>query len=141
MIKTKCIGFTGTRNGLTNKQRKSLYDTLYDLRRDFDTVHHGDCIGADREACEDALELCYTLNCHPPDKPSKRAFIDSHKYNDPVPYLDRNRSIVDSCKLLIACPFENKEIVRSGTWSTIRYARSVNKETIIIYPSGEISEF
>ena len=55
----------------------------------------------------------------------------------PKPYLERNKDIVDETGLLIATP-KGEEIVRSGTWSTIRYARKNHKKIIIIMPNGNL---
>jgi len=56
------------------------------------------------------------------------------------PYLDRNQDIVDGADILIAAPNEDKEIVRSGTWSTVRYARKSKKKIILVLRSGEVIE-
>ena len=52
--------------------------------------------------------------------------------------LDRNHDIVDDSDILIACPGEKEEVLRSGTWATIRYAKKQGKSVIIIYPDGEV---
>ena len=44
------------------------------------------------------------------------------------PYLERNRNIVDNTTMLVAFPNNNKELLKSGTWSTIRYAKKRNKK-------------
>lgn len=49
---------------------------------------------------------------------------------------ERNRAIVDAADLLVACPREAAEDVRSGTWSTIRYARTGKKRVLVVYPDG-----
>ena len=56
----------------------------------------------------------------------------------PKDYLDRNHDIVDQTDLLIATPKENTEVLRSGTWATIRYAKKINKPTWIIETNGNI---
>ena len=51
----------------------------------------------------------------------------------PKPYLKRNEDIVNKCDVLIACPIDkNKEILRSGTWATIRKARKLNKTIYLL---------
>jgi len=55
---------------------------------------------------------------------------------DPRPPLVRNRDIVDATDMLIAAPATRKEVLRSGTWATIRYAKKMKKWIYIIYPSG-----
>jgi len=55
-------------------------------------------------------------------------------------YLERNRYIVDLTDMLIATPNTEYMVLRSGTWSTIRYAIKTKKEVITIYPSGFIEK-
>jgi len=43
---------------------------------------------------------------------------------------------VDETEWLWAIPGEFKEVLRSGTWSTIRYARKKGKKVLIIWPDG-----
>jgi hypothetical protein len=54
------------------------------------------------------------------------------------PYLARNKDIVDACTILIATPAQNSEIQRSGTWATVRYAKSKydRSRIVIVRPDG-----
>ena len=136
----KSVGFTGTRRGMNEKQKKLLRSFLERLKwhckaREF---HHGDCVGADEEAHEIARESSYYIVVHPPINPILRAFCEGNEVLDPKPYLVRNRDIVDSSDVLIACPYQEKEVLRSGTWATVRYARKRHKPIIIIFPSGRV---
>jgi outer membrane protein insertion porin family len=73
----------------------------------------------------------------------KRQYLSRGKYavviTTTVTPLDRNRAIVDSCDVLIACP-KGPEEQRSGTWATVRYARKQKKRIVIIWPDGEVTE-
>ena len=95
--------------------------------------HHGGCKGADTEASRIAATLGIHVVCHPPI--DKKAIGDY--YADKVlpekEYLDRNRDIVDCTDCLIATPKENFEVVRSGSWYTVRYARKQNKNVHQIF--------
>jgi hypothetical protein len=52
---------------------------------------------------------------------------------DEKPYLERNLNIIKYSFVLIACPIDkNKEEFRSGTWSTIRQAKKLNKLIYIL---------
>ena len=122
-------GFTGTRNGMTKLQKVSFKKlscvTISEL-------HLGDCIGSDA----DAYHLFNGKKIgHPPTDNIKRAFLKYDEERESKPYLERNRDIVNETDTLIATP-DGKEIKRSGTWATIRYARKKNKEIIIIEPNG-----
>jgi hypothetical protein len=53
-------------------------------------------------------------------------------------YLPRNKNIVRATASLIATPFEFVEILRSGTWSTVRFARKLGKPVFLILPGGTV---
>jgi hypothetical protein len=78
---------------------------------------------------------------HIPDNDSKRAFCRGAAItHDPLPYLHRNRKIVDDCVLgLLATP-SGREVLRSGTWSTIRYARGLGRRITIFWPDGSVTK-
>lgn len=131
------IGFTGTRKGMTDSQKKSFTAFMRAFTERFKCVefHHGDCVGAD----DDAHMIARTfpnviIVIHPPTNSSQRAMCKGDKCHNPFPYLQRNKNIVDASKIVVACPGEIEEQQRSGTWSTIRYARKRAKGTTIIYP-------
>ena len=153
------IGFTGTRDGMTNRQ-KMMFTAVLSLQFMNEKIyfHHGDCMGADEEADNIVTyQLLETptrgqIHIHPPDKTTYQAHC--HTVNSPFnrldqskpsnrrmvvwweerPYLERNREIVDEIDILVAAPSSTTEELRSGTWSTVRYARKKKKTIIIIYP-------
>jgi hypothetical protein len=130
----KKIGFTGTRKGMTTPQRNTLrYMLTIYTGSEF---HHGDCIGADNQAHGDAIQCGMRVVVHPPILDRLRAFCKGHETRDPKPYLVRNREIVGETDLLIACPDVANEIERSGTWATVRFARSIKRPIWIILPDG-----
>tara|TARA_Y100000034_G_scaffold137014_1_gene218432 strand:- start:3830 stop:4225 length:396 start_codon:yes stop_codon:yes gene_type:complete len=124
-------GFTGTRKGLSERQRNVLALLLRDC-----TFHHGDCEGADTEAHGIARENGCSVHLHPPINDSARAFCEADVSEEPKEYLVRNHDIVDFSDVLIACPRQKKEQLRSGTWATIRYARKAGKSLMIVFPDG-----
>jgi len=138
------IGFTGTQRGLTSYQKQALVHFVLSLAQGDHQFHHGDCIGADFQATEIFSSFRIPLYCHPPLNKSKRAwgtieYPHSHIY-PAAPYLTRNHNIVKACHVLIACPGEFKEQLRSGTWATVRYAKKQrNVRVIVIYPDGSIN--
>lgn len=101
-------------------------------------LHHGDCIGADAQAHELALDVGLLIAIHPPTVLRHRAFCKGASQLYPEkPYMDRNRDIVDMTSELIAAPATMIEEPRgSGTWATIRYARSMKVPVIIVFPDG-----
>jgi len=131
------IGFTGTRAGMTNEQDVSLQSFLY--KYEGATFIHGDCIGADAAAHEIAMELGLNVQKRPSNISSQRAFTTGGAIiGEPRAPLDRNRDIVNDCDILVAVPKGFEEERRSGTWATVRYARTMGKGIVIIWPNGQI---
>lgn len=144
------IGFTGTRIGMTYRQKHVVEGILYDFFEvtqdamcdDPDWTfefHHGDCVGADEQFHNMVFEWGKVI-IHPPEFKSMRAFCKSDYILPPKPYLERNHDIVDASELMIATPKESEEILRSGTWATVRYARKKKKIVIVVYPDGRLGE-
>lgn len=131
----RVLGFTGTRHGMTAAQFRELERRLTDV----DQLHHGDCIGSDKEA-HDLAELKFGVwtVAHPPINNKLRAFCEANEVREPKEYLERDYNIVDESEELIATPYTFIEVRRSGTWATIRYAILHDKPVTIIYPDGTV---
>ena len=133
------IGFTGTRDGMTGAQLTQVKEVLTCLHPS--EAHHGDCVGGDVQFHSTAQHVGFdggyqvVVVVHPPHNSTLRANTTGDRVLPPRPYLERNRNIVDITKLLIAAP-KGPETQRSGTWSTIRYARTIGRPIIIIWPNG-----
>lgn len=127
------IGFTGTQNGMTPEQQYGVGNLL----RGEDELHHGDCVGADEQAHGLALILEVPIVRHPPSDDKKRAFCEGGKEVEPRPYLERNCDIVNATDMLIATP-SGPEILRSGTWATVRYAQKQQKPVFVVMPDGTV---
>jgi hypothetical protein len=130
------IGFTGTRQSMTPAQEGALRELL--ASHPDAVLHHGDAIGADAQAHDIAVALGCRLVIHPPVDGTDRAFKHSSDVRAPRPYLDRNRDIVRETELLIAAPAEATEQLRSGTWSTVRYARKLRRLIVLVLPDGRV---
>ncbi len=132
------IGFTGTRDGMTDEQK----ETVTRLLRGFQPseVHHGDCVGADEQFHNIVVwETQAQPVIHPPRNDRYRAWCDSlgGEVRPEMDYLDRNRDIVDECDLLIGSPRDMFKR-HGGTWYTIRYAQSVGKWALIVRQDGSV---
>jgi len=132
-------GFTGTRSGMTDEQKNKLIILLTDKINNNNCLefHHGDCIGADKDFHDiisnlDNFKQNIKIIIHPPINNKLRAYCNSSNIRIPTTYLQRNKNIINETDILIGCPYSNKEQVRSGTWSTIRYAKKQNKKVIIL---------
>lgn len=128
-------GFTGTQRGMTDKQLSVVKDILVNTKPIF---HHGDCIGADKQAHDIAEALKLSIILHPPIIEIKRAFCVADECRIPKPYIDRNHDIVNESNHMIATPGEYVEQLRSGTWATIRFGKKCGKTVYIIMPDGTI---
>jgi hypothetical protein len=107
---------------MTERQSEHLIRVL----GSFEVVefHHGDCVGADAEAHDIAIDMGLYVVIHPPTDPKHRAWCEPNEMRDEFPYLERNHNIVDEAVNLFAAPGTNWEVRRSGTWATVRYMRS-----------------
>lgn len=131
------LGFTGTEKGMRPRQLKAVRQLLYNC----DVLHLGDCIGADAEAHAAAVKLGVHTVGHPPSENARRAFCAYDQELDPKPFLVRNRGIaIAGTDGLIATPDGWVEVLRSGTWSTVRYARRHHRRIWIVRPDGSIVE-
>lgn len=131
----KVIGFTGTREGMTPRQKATVL-RLFIENMPF-TFVHGDCVGADDNAHDLAIRVGAPVVQRPCTLTSQRAFgAGAKKVYPPKPPLDRNREIVTGSDLMIATPKGFVEEQRGGTWYTIRYARQTETPLIIVWPDG-----
>lgn len=135
------IGLTGTRHGLTDAQKETADRMVQVHGPDIIEWHQGGCTGADFEV---SLLLRSRIHVKQEVWPGQVAVKWKVDWSDdtlaiihePMPPLVRNHLIVDHCDWLWAFPAEPTKQLRSGTWSTIRYAdsRAVNYD--VITPDG-----
>lgn len=144
------IGFTGTREGLTNQQLGWLVTTFETGKQDgtLAEVHHGGCVGADAAVHAQAIELEIPIHVWPPINPKYLAvetlaphpLVTVHRG---MQYLDRDRQIVGATYGLVALPKHNEQPERmlwGGTWYTVDFAERMNKPVIICYPKGRVEQ-
>lgn len=143
------ISFTGTRRGCTGNQRRRLKRWVNKLVARFGAKNilwvHGACKGADYEFHMTVLRAGgLFIEVWPSFKLSRverlKRFTKQH-YPDvkltihrPQAPLDRNVLIVQKTFNLLACPKEEREATRSGTWSTVRLARKSTIPVRVIKP-------
>jgi hypothetical protein len=136
------VSFTGTSESVKMPQLDRLNEELRILRdKGFEWLHHGDCINADADAHRIWQALGGKIWLHPPDNDKKRAYCELQMgdCSEPeLPYSIRNQYIVKRGRRLLACPGTMTEITRSGSWSTIRYARKLYRNIKIILPNGQV---
>ncbi len=136
------VGFTGTREGMTDEQFARVQIFIEDLQKDLPLSGlHGDCVGADNDFHDICREAGMEVSKRPCRAPMElRANTDAKPIASPMAPMKRNQLIVDDCEFLLACPPTEEELKRSGTWATIRMGRRSGKQVIIVYPDGTLVE-
>lgn len=127
------IGFTGTRDGMSQSQKEQFVLLMQTLSPT--EFHHGDCAGADAEAHDIVREFFPQVKIHvyPPRLNYMRAYKQGDILYDPDDYIPRDRRIVDSTEILIGAPkVTGDETTQSGSWYTIRYARKRQKPNYVL---------
>ena len=122
------IGFTGTREGMSQWQKELLVLALFELKPT--EFHHGDCAGADSEAHDIVREFFPEVRIvvHPPKSDYLRAYKTGDHTMPQDDYIPRDERIVDMTDYLIGAPrVTDYEEKRSGSWYTVRYARRRHK--------------
>lgn len=125
------IGFTGTRIGMTDWQRRAFLRLLehysrQDIHLDGIEILHGCCVGSDAQVHELALKVGCPVHGYPADHPLRDLTLDGFAtLAEPAAPLDRNRVIVERSDLMIAAPASGN--IRGGTWRTIRLAVELGK--------------
>lgn len=145
------IGFTGTRNGMTDKQRES-FTRLLNLWR-AKVFRHGACVGADADAViavRATLPDCRII-AHPgqPANGGENEHLSHLAINgsdETLPakgHFARNRDIVEASDGMIATPWQNEPQpagTGGGTWYTIQYAQKAGKPVMILWSDGRVEQ-
>ena len=138
----KHVGFTGSRKGLMSKQKAKLKEVIRLVASSSIEAHHGLCRGADDEFHRIVEEIydptARTIVGHPPTDKTHYVPNRCDVTREDKEYITRNHNIVDESDILIACP-DGPEKHRSGTWSTIRYAKKKGKAVFVVLPDGSFS--
>jgi len=134
------LGVTATRHGLSDSQRDHAERTFVDLLTEWDEIefHHGRCVGGDEETLLIAKSFGSRVRtvAHPAIiHPNMISQVTSDVELPAKPPLKRNVDIVDVVRMLLAYPHQEHEVIRSGTWSTIRYARKTMRLHTVVPPA------
>lgn len=133
------LGFTGTRHGMSAAQRSRVRQLLIELKPD--AVHHGDCLGADAQFHDIAVNFDIAITIWPSNDPRWRANRRTGRLTVWVarPPLERNENIVIAAvDGLIATPEQAEEQRHGGTWFTVRYARHLGRRIWLVLPDGMV---
>ena len=130
------VGITGTRaienvDAIRLKRLTSVlqrYNTLYKGNL---LIVHGGAHGVDKYVHNFCIDENISVKVRPAYKECN--FSGVYLQETPEPPLKRNKIIVNECNILLAVPNNpEEEELRSGTWSTIRYAEKQNQKVIKI---------
>lgn len=133
------LAFSGTQRGMTPRQLRIAEELLAAFAPT--KVRHGGCTGGDEEFHELCLKLAVPLVVvWPSNISSKWGHISSTPKTAvemmlPKPPLLRNLDIVAGADHLIACPADAEEVLRSGTWATVRLSTRYNIPCTVIKPT------
>jgi hypothetical protein len=142
------VTFTGTKAGMSSAQLQTFHDVLKDAGY-VALFRHGACVGADRQAHNAAWGHVSVIDMWPSNVTQDmwaKHVKQHYDRNTPTIFsiqpihlpLTRNRLMLIDSGLLIATPRETEEVIRSGTWTTIRYARKMKVPIVRIHANGEI---
>lgn len=134
------IAFTGSREGMREKQEKELFFLLSRINEvtPIEESHDGDCVGSDKIFHMLMMESFPTAkrHIHPCNIEKYRAHCERfdkdtivHKIKPP---LERNHDIVIEGKDRLFATPRNFNQLHSGTWYTINYAINMNRPVIIL---------
>src|SRR5271168_5416422 len=125
------VGFTGTHKGALPIQLANAKEKLRLLKEEgFDEFHHGACIGADEQVAKIAKDLGFKVVAHPglAKDPTNMLFRSEWSENDEIleakNFIERDHDIVNATEVMLATPLTFEETTRSGTWTTVRYAKA-----------------
>lgn len=135
-------GFTGTRKGMTHAQHTWIERWMRDGHPG--VARHGGAYGADTQfhaIWKDTARNPSKVFVYPADDKRRKLFLNQprvfvEQVMDP---LVRNEIIVDKDAFILAAPHTQHEIIRSGTWHTIRCAIRNEKPVLIAWPNGKLT--
>ena len=140
------LAVTATQRGITDKQKEFAENFIRMMNPS--AVIHGCCTGGDDNLDEIADRLRIMRIGFPSsikrkcalDRCLQRKNSDFIVAREPMAPLKRNPLIVKSGDKLLACPQQEEEVIRSGTWTTIRAAIRIlgRSNVVIISPTGKL---
>ena len=136
---TSChLGYTGTQLGMNRMQLAAVEAWCAELALQHDEIvaHHGMCVGGDEQFHHIARRLGFQIVGWPCDLTDKQAQLTVDQRMPVTRPLIRNRRMVVHLTELLAAPAQRSEVLRSGTWATVRAAYRAAVPVTIVYPDG-----
>ena len=121
------IGFTGTRHGMAPHQLEAVRRVLESPLLEVVEVHHGSCVGADKEFHDLCVELGLKIHSHPCTLKNYRADCTHGTaviYPEKRPFV-RNYDIAKASDVVLAAPDRDlRGDGGGGTWNTIAQCKT-----------------
>jgi hypothetical protein len=149
------IGFTGTRNGMTDAQRSKFQELVLLGLSDTPTeFRHGSCKGCDVQAARYLRSIfnewherfgsiatirIVALPGPDGDPCQEISGVDDETLPGKT-HFARNRDIVNASDLVIGCPPSDGWMNTGGTFYTLDYAIKKGKPTWVIWPDGRVEK-
>ena len=135
------IGFTGTRQGMTDDQLDTLYAWFMFCKDQIDEAHFGLCRGSDAQFYHLLLAVkpSVVIVGHPCNLVDQQVNLPCDYMRPTKDPLVRNHDMVDEVESMLATPATMRNVLRSGTYSCLRYAANKNRDLNIILPNGRMS--
>lgn len=142
-------GMTGTLEGASNEQMQTLEVLIRNVGLDFTERfywHFGDAIGADAQ-CFGYIITRFPFSvitvAHPGlNITNARAFCRANEIREPIKDVTRDERIVYCAHNgVFGLPRTFNEILRSGTWTTIRRTGKLGRPCWLIKPDGEFDHY
>lgn len=138
-----CLGFTGTRAGMTNEQKARVSQHVLPWAALNLFAVHGDCLGADSDFDSICMQLGLRRGIFPCNINRMRAWCGTRTppaidLASPAPPLQRNGWIALACNRLIATPqhTQNAPLHKGGTWNCVRQAQALGRQVMVVWPDG-----
>jgi hypothetical protein len=131
------VTYTGTRNGMTDAQKRQVTLALRALMdvQAITVCQHGCCVGGDVEfnaICKEIGLKTVGYFVRGPLCAGEIADENHERWG----HIRRNHEMVDDSEVVIGAPPTADEQQRGGTWSTIRYGRQCKRLMLVILPDG-----
>lgn len=141
------VAFTGIRTP-SDAYVEAIWDTIYFWPHHVDKFVSGCAYGVDTETANAVVNYWPGARLHlvVPARPCNKSLIRLSKLPqvsvEHMPsgttYLDRNDRMIELADYLIAFPRNFEEKLRSGTWATIRRARTKGIPICMVDENGEV---
>lgn len=131
------IGFIGSHDGLTKKQKVEVFQCLEEKVAAGEQIVglHGDEMGGDHDFNDICVSLSVPTRCRPSTQSRLRAWTGAMEIAGPEAPQVRDQKIVRNCDFLIICPDEHISILGLTAAScAVDMARLAGRLHLVVRP-------